>query len=90
MNLRRLALLLAVFALTLPTHAHACAACWGDTTGSRMGNAAAWSIGVMVIIVFLMLGAITGFGFYLRWRALHPLPDYSELLEEPSATHPAP
>ena len=71
----------------------ACAACYGDTTGSKMGVAATWGIFAMVIIMFAMLGVAAGFGFYLAYRAKHPLPDYSELLSEddsqpkPGTTH---
>ncbi len=72
--------LIALFSL-LSTHpAFACAACYGDTTGSKMGNAASWGIIAMVIIMFLMLGAVAAFGFYLKYRAENPLPDYEELL----------
>ena len=78
-----LACLLALFA---SSPAFACAACWGDTTGSKMGNAAAVSIGVMVVIVFGMLGTLIGFGFYLARRAKNPLPDYEELLGDESTT----
>jgi len=60
----------------------ACAACYGDTTGSKQGIAASWGIFAMVIIMFGMLGAVAGFGFYLRYRAMHPLPDYDELLTD--------
>ena len=62
--------------------ASACAACYGDTSGNAQGNAATWGIAAMVVIVFAMLGAIAGFGFYLNYRAKHPLPDYQELLSE--------
>ena len=64
------------------TRAQACAACYGDTTGSKMGNAAAVGIFAMVIIMFAMLGAVAAFGFHLAYRAKHPLPDYQELLNE--------
>jgi hypothetical protein len=64
------------------TSARACAACYGDTTGSKMGVAADWGIIAMVIIMFFMLGAIAAFGFHLAYRAKHPLPDYQELLDE--------
>jgi hypothetical protein len=67
----------------------ACAACYGDTTGSRIGNAANWGIIAMVIIMFVMLGAVAAFGFYLAYRAKHPLPDYQELLgEDPAPPKP--
>jgi hypothetical protein len=62
-----------------PTSALACAACYGDTTGSKMGNAAAVGIFAMVVIMFFMLGAVAAFGWHLAWRAKHPLPDYEEL-----------
>ena len=64
------------------TSALACAACYGDTTGSKMGNAAAVGIFAMVAIMFVMLGAVAAFGFHLAYRAKHPLPDYEELLDE--------
>ena len=60
--------------------AWACAACYGDTSGSKMGNAAAVGIGAMVVLMFVMLGSIAAFGWHLAWRAKHPLPDYNELL----------
>jgi len=69
-----------VLVLNSGQHAQACAACFGDTSGSKMGNAASWGIIAMVIIMFAMLGAVAAFGFYLRYRAMHPLPDYDELL----------
>ena len=62
--------------------AWACAACYGDTTGSKMSNAAAIGIGAMVVLMFFMLGSIAAFGWHLAWRAKHPLPDYNELLGE--------
>jgi len=65
----------------------ACAACFGDTSGSKQGIAATWGIFAMVIIMFAMLGAVAAFGFYLRYRAMNPLPDYDELLSE---TNPEP
>ncbi len=78
-----------LIALISSPSAHACAACWGDTTGSKMGNAASWGIIAMVIIMFAMLGTLIGFGFYLNYRAKHPLPDYQELLGE-DETQPNP
>jgi len=71
------------------TSARACAACYGDTTGSKMGNAASVGIFAMVVIMFVMLGAVAAFGFYLAYRAKHPLPDYEELLgEDPAQPKP--
>ena len=67
------------------TSALACAACYGDTSGSKMSNAASVGIFAMVIIMFVMLGAVAAFGFYLAYRAKHPLPDYQELLGEAPA-----
>ena len=72
----------ALFILVSNTSAVACAACYGDTTGSRMGVAADWGIIAMVIIMFFMLSAIGGFIWHLAHRAKHPLPDYNELLRE--------
>ena len=71
-----------LFVLASNSSAMACAACYGDTSGSKMGNAAAVGIAAMVVIMFIMLGAVAGFGFYLSYRAKHPLPDYAELLKE--------
>jgi hypothetical protein len=67
--------------------AMACAACYNANTGSKMGNAANVGIIAMVFIMFGMLGALVGAGFYFNWRAKNPLPDYEELLsdEEPQA-----
>ncbi len=71
--------------------ARACAACYNANAGSKMGNAANWGIIAMAIIMFVMLGALVAAGFYLNWRAKHPLPDYSELLaEDDDGTHPLP
>ena len=81
----RIATLLSLVVLLLlnsGSHALACAACYGDTTGSKQGVAATWGIFAMVVIMFGMLGAVAAFGFYLRYRAQHPLPDYDELLSE--------
>ncbi len=77
-----------LFVLISNTSAQACAACYGDTTGSKMGNAAAVGIAAMVVIMFLMLGAVGGFIYYLSYRAKHPLPDYHELLKEDGGLHP--
>jgi hypothetical protein len=84
-----LAALTGLFCLASNGSAFACAACYGDTSGSKMGNAAAVGIFAMVIIMLAMLGAIAAFGFHLAYRAKHPLPDYSELLAE-DATQPNP
>jgi hypothetical protein len=67
------------------TSALACAACYGDTTGSKMGVAADWGIIAMVIIMVFMLSAVAAFGFHLAYRAKHPLPDYQDLLGEDQA-----
>jgi hypothetical protein len=64
------------------TSALACAACYGDTSGSKMSNAAAVGIFAMVVIMFVMLGAVAAFGWHLAYRAKHPLPDYEDLLKE--------
>ncbi len=65
--------------------ASACPACYGDTSGDKMGNAAQVGIFAMVVIMFLMLGAVGAFMWYLAWRAKNPLPDYDELLREDEA-----
>jgi hypothetical protein len=72
--------LTALFVLVSNSSALACAACYGDTTGSKMGVAADWGIIAMVIIMFFMLSAVAAFGWHLAYRAKHPLPDYEELL----------
>jgi hypothetical protein len=79
-----LRLLLSVYFLVALTgsRALACAACYSDNTGSRMGNAANWGVIAMVIIMFAMLGVIAAAGFYLNYRAKHPFPDYEELLSD--------
>ena len=75
------AMLTALMVLLFNHNALACPACYdGGNTGSKMANAANWGIIAMVIIMFAMLGAVAGFGFYLNYRAKHPLPDYEELL----------
>ena len=84
--LTRLGLLL-FFVIVLPGHrALGCAACYNSNTGSKMGDAANWGVIAMAIIMFAMLGAISGFFYYLSWRAKHPLPDYEELLSEDEGT----
>lgn len=72
--------------LSFNTSALACAACYGDTSGSKMGNAASVGIAVMVVIMFAMLGAVAAFGRHLAYRAKHPLPDYQELLKDDDDT----
>ena len=80
-----LAALTGLLVLLSNTSALACAACYGDTTGSKMSNAASVGIFAMVVIMFVMLGAVAAFGFYLAYRARHPLPDYDDLLDENQA-----
>jgi hypothetical protein len=91
MNARPTALiaLAALFLLGSGGAALACPFCGGDTTGSQMGQAAGWGIFAMVVIIFAMLGALVAGGFYLNYRARHPLPDYQELLDE-NETRPEP
>lgn len=71
-----------LFTLASGNHLFACAACYGETTGDRMGTAATWGILAMVFIMFGMLGAVGAFIWHLSYRAKHPLPDYQELLNE--------
>jgi predicted branched-subunit amino acid permease len=79
---RVIAFLTLLFVAATNHSAWACAACWGDTSGSKMSKAAAVGIGAMVVIMFIMLGSIAAFGWHLAWRAKHPLPDYDELLAD--------
>jgi hypothetical protein len=74
-----------VLAEAASSGAWACAACYGDTSGSKMGNAAAVGIFAMVVIMFFMLSAVGAFIWHLARRAKNPLPDYNELLSEDSA-----
>jgi ABC-type Fe3+ transport system permease subunit len=74
--------LTALLMLVSNTSAVACAACYGDTSGSKMGNAAAVGIFAMVIIMFAMLSAVAAFGWHLAYRAKHPLPDYQDLINQ--------
>jgi len=83
-----LLVLAALFLGAANSSALACAACYGDTTGSKMGNAASWGIIAMVIIMFGMLSAVGAFIWYLAWRAKNPLPDYNELLREDQNPQP--
>lgn len=76
--------------ILLSSHFLACAACYGDTTDSKMGNAATWGIIAMTIIMFAMLGAVGAFIRHLAYRAKHPLPDYNELLHENEGRQPEP
>jgi hypothetical protein len=68
--------------LAFNTSAMACAACYNPAGSDRMNNAATIGIFAMVVIMFGMLGAVAAFGFYLNYRAKHPLPDYEDLLNE--------
>jgi hypothetical protein len=68
--------------LAFNTSAMACAACYNPAGSDKMNHAATVGIFAMVVIMFAMLGAVAGFGFYLNYRAKHPLPDYQELLSD--------
>ena len=83
-------LLLPLAAFTADVPARACAACFNDNAGSRMGNAANWAIIAMAIIMFAMLGVLVAAGYYLNWRAKNPLPDYEELLADEPPIDPLP
>ena len=85
---RIIAFLTLLFIAATNRSAWACAACYGDTSGSKMGKAAAIGIGAMVVLMFFMLGAIFAAGWHLAWRAKHPLPDYDELLGEDETPPP--
>ncbi len=84
LTLRGLAMaaFVALFLLAANTSAVACAACWNPAGNEKMNNAAAVGIFAMVVIMFVMLGAVAAFGWHLAWRAKHPLPDYDELLAD--------
>ena len=73
-------------AVTMLVLAHgsalACAACENPAGSARMNNAATIGIFAMVAIMFVMLGALIGCGFYFNYRAKHPMPDYSELIND--------
>ncbi len=69
--------LVGLFTLSSASPLLACAACYGDTTGSKMGEAATWGIIAMTIIMFAMLGAVGAFIWHLAYRAKHPLPETS-------------
>jgi len=84
-----LVVLTGLLVLLSNTSAVACAACWNPAGSDKMNHAATVGIFAMVVIMFAMLGAVAGFGWYLSYRAKHPLPDYDELLsEEPRPTQP--
>jgi len=70
------------FMLISSRPALACAACYGDTSGSKMSHAATVGIFAMVVIMFGMLGAVGLFIRHLAYRAKNPLPDYEQLLSE--------
>lgn len=89
MKTSRAIALLTLLLIALSNHsALACAACYGDTSGSKMGNAATVGIFAMVVIMFAMLGAVAAFGWHLAYRAKHPLPDYEELMKEDVQPNP--
>jgi hypothetical protein len=89
-RLTTLIALVTLFVLNSGVAALACPFCGGGDPGnSPMSKAAGWGIFAMVIIMFAMLGTLVACGFYLNYRAKHPLPDYQELLGE-DETHPKP
>ena len=71
-----------LFLMVTNTSAVACAACYNPAGSDKMNNAATVGIFAMVVIMFLMLGAVASFGWHLAYRAKHPLPDYDELLQD--------
>jgi hypothetical protein len=79
---RAIALLVPLFLAAASRGAWACSACWGQTSDDKMNHAAAVGIGAMVVLMFVMLGALFAIGRHFAWRAKHPLPDYDELLSE--------
>ena len=79
---RFIALLTLLFVTVFNHSALACAACYNPAGNDKMTKAAAVGIFAMVVIMFVMLGAVAAFGWHLAWRAKHPLPDYQDLLAE--------
>jgi hypothetical protein len=79
---RAIALLVPLFLAAANHSARACSACFDPAGSDKMNHAAAIGIGVMVALMFAMLGSLFAFGWHLVWRAKHPLPDYDELLSE--------
>jgi hypothetical protein len=91
MKTSRVAALFGLFLAALNHPALACAACYNPAGNDKMTKAAAIGIFAMVVIMFLMMGAVVGFFWHLAWRAKHPLPDYQDLLAEdptPGANNP--
>lgn len=85
-----IAFLTLVFSLASNNSALACAACYSNNGGGKMGHAAAIGIFAMVVIMVFMLGAIAAFGFHFRKLEKNPLPDYDELLSEDQPSSPEP
>jgi hypothetical protein len=79
---RATALLTLLFVAFSSHSARACAACYGDTSGSKMANAATVGIFAMVVIMFVMLGTIFMIGWHFAWKAKQPLPEHEELMTE--------
>ena len=79
---RAIALLTLLFIALFNHSALACSACYGDTSGSKMGNAATVGIFAMVVIMFGMLGTLFFVGWHFAWLAKQPLPEHQELMAE--------
>ena len=94
MRISRLVTLLTLLFLAVTSQgAWACPACYDPAGNEKMNNAASIGIGVMVVIMFAMLGSLVAFGRHLYWRSKNPLPDYDELLAEdpkPGDSNPKP
>jgi hypothetical protein len=84
-RLATLVALATLLVLNSGSYALACPFCGQDPSGGRMSQAAGWGIFAMVLIMFAMLGTLVACGFYLNYRAKHPLPDYQELLSKGEA-----
>jgi succinate dehydrogenase hydrophobic anchor subunit len=83
MKTSRAIALLSLLFIALSNHsALACSACYGDTSGSKMGDAATVGIFAMVVIMFVMLGTLFLVGWHFAWKAKQPLPEHQELLAE--------
>ena len=83
MRSRALTGIVALGLVSLPSAAHACTVCMGDSN-SNFASAANAAIFLMFGAIGSMLAALSGFGFYLYKRASAPIPPHIQLVEEMS------
>lgn len=74
---RMLAVVLGGVTLSLPSTAHACAACMGDVN-SKTAGAMNGAIFLMIGFIGTMLASFGAFAFYLSRRAGASAPPYTE------------